>query len=104
MVSLNILCSDPPYFLKDVTEKIRKEAHKKIFCGPTEVFKNISWPINICLKYFTAFAKSLCCQPPKIHLRHLAGIQLCILVTMHWPISEKHFTIIGKTYHEIFFQ
>ena len=27
--------------------KIRKE-YKKIFCGQSKVFKNISWPINIC--------------------------------------------------------
>ena len=55
---LNILCSDPHNFLKEVTKKIRK-VHKNIFCGPTKILKNISWPINICLKYFMASAKTL---------------------------------------------
>ena len=36
--------------------KIRKE-HQKIFCGPSKIFKNNSWPINICLKYFMTNAK-----------------------------------------------
>ena len=26
--------------------------HKNVFCGPSKIFRNISWPINICLKYF----------------------------------------------------
>ena len=51
MASLNILCSEPPNFFKEATKKIRKAAHKKIFCGLSIIFKNISWPINICLKY-----------------------------------------------------
>ena len=42
----------------------------------------------------------------KIHDRCLTGfrIHLFILAIMHWPIPEKHSTIIGKTYYKILFQ
>ena len=33
--------------------KIRKE-HKNTLCGLSRIFRNISWTINICLKYFMA--------------------------------------------------
>ena len=59
MASLNILCSDPHNFLKEITKKIRKETHMKNLCGPSKIFKNISRTINICLKYFMAPAKTL---------------------------------------------
>ena len=39
MASLNILYSDPQNFLKEV-RKFRK-VHKKIFCGPLKILKNI---------------------------------------------------------------
>ena len=42
--------------------KIRKE-HKKIFCGPSKNFTNISWTINIWLKYFITPAKTLQLAP-----------------------------------------
>ena len=58
MASLDILCSIP-LNLKDIIIKIE---HKKIFCGPSKILKNISWPINICLKYFMTLTKTL--QPP----------------------------------------
>ena len=48
MASLDILCSN---FL-NLKNNITKIEHKKIFCGPSKILKNISWPINICLKYF----------------------------------------------------
>ena len=47
--------------LKNKTMKIE---HKKIFRGPSKILKNISWPINICLKYFMAPTKTLCSPPP----------------------------------------
>ena len=28
-----------------------KIEHKKIFRGPSKILKNISWPINVCLKW-----------------------------------------------------
>ena len=60
MASLDILCSNP----LNLKNKITKIEHKKIFCGPSKILKNISWPINICLKYFMAPTKSLHPPPP----------------------------------------
>ena len=50
MASLDILRFNP-FNLKN---EIMKIEHKKIFCGPSKILKNFSWPINICLKYFMA--------------------------------------------------
>ena len=61
MVSLNSLCSELRTFQKKLLKKIRK-VHKKIFCGPSKILKNISWHINIYLKYFMPPEKTLC--PP----------------------------------------
>ena len=36
----------------NLKNKITKIEHKKIFSFLSKIFKNISWPINICLKYF----------------------------------------------------
>ena len=55
MASLDILCFNP-FNLKN---KIMKIEHKKIFHGPSKILKNISWPINICLKYFMTPTKTL---------------------------------------------
>ena len=55
MAILDILCFNP-FNLKN---KIMKIEHKKIFCGPSKISKNISWPINICLKYFMVPTKTL---------------------------------------------
>ena len=62
MNSLNILCSDSHKFLKRILKKFRKEAHNKIFCGSLQIFKNILWSINRCLKYSMASTKIL--RPP----------------------------------------
>ena len=48
MASLDILCSNT----LNLKNNIRKIEHKKIFCGPSKILKNISWPIDICVKYF----------------------------------------------------
>ena len=61
MASLDILCSNP----LNLKNKITKIEHKKIFCGPSKIFKNISWPINICLKYFMILTKAV---PPSYAL------------------------------------
>ena len=60
MASLDILCFNP-FNLKN---KIMKIEHKKIFRGPSKILKNISWPINICLKYFMAPTKVI--RPPPL--------------------------------------
>ena len=62
MASLDILCFNA-FNLKN---KIMKIEHKKIFRGPSKILKNISWPINICLKYFMTPTKTLC--PPPTYL------------------------------------
>ena len=58
MASLDILCSNP----LNLKNKITKIEHKKIFCGSSKILKNISWPINICLKYFMTPTKTLSCH------------------------------------------
>ena len=55
MASLDILFFN--HF--NLKNKIMKIEHKKIFCGPSKVLKNISWPMNICLKYFMVPTKTL---------------------------------------------
>ena len=55
MASLDILCFNP-FNLKN---KIMKIEHTKIFRGPSKSLKNISWPINIYLKYFMTPTKTL---------------------------------------------
>ena len=62
MASLDILCFNP-FNLKN---KIMKIEHKeKTLRGPSKILKNISWPINICLKYFMTPTKTL--GPPLLH-------------------------------------
>ena len=60
MASLDILCFNP-FNLKN---KIIKIEHKKIFRGEKDL-KNISWPINICIKNFVASKKTF--RPPLLH-------------------------------------
>ena len=55
MASLDILCFNP-FNLKN---KIMKIEHKNIFCGPSKILRNISWPINICIKHFIVPTKTL---------------------------------------------
>ena len=62
MANLDILCSNS----LNLKNKIRKIEHEKIFCGPSKILKNISWPINICLKYFMTPTKTL--RPPPTYL------------------------------------
>ena len=42
MASLDILCSNP----LNLKNKITKIEHKKLFCEPSKILKNISWPIH----------------------------------------------------------
>ena len=59
MVSLDIL----NFQMNLLKVKIKKEQNK-IFCGPSKNFKNISWSINIWLKYFMTPEKTLRAPPP----------------------------------------
>ena len=60
MTSLDIFC----FNLFNLKNKIAKIEHKKIFHGPSKLLKNISWPINICLKYFMTPHKNPLPPPP----------------------------------------
>ena len=46
----------------NLRNKITKIEHKKIFCSPSKILKNILWSIDICLKYFMTPTKIL--RPP----------------------------------------
>ena len=61
MASLDILCFN--HF--NLKNKIMKIEQKKMFRGPSKLLKNISWPINICLKYFMTPTKTL--RLPLLH-------------------------------------
>ena len=52
-LNLGIFCFNP-FKLKN---KIIEIEHKKTFCGPSKILKNISGPINICLEYFMTLKK-----------------------------------------------
>ena len=60
MASLDILCFNT-FNLKN---KIMKIEHTKIFRGPSQILKNISWPINICIKYLHGPHKIPLATPP----------------------------------------
>ena len=60
MASLDVVCSNP----LNLKNKITKIAHKKIFCGPSKILKNISWPINLSPKHLMTHKKAL---PPLLH-------------------------------------
>ena len=64
MASSDIFCSNR----LNLKNKIMKIEHKKIFCGPSKILKNISWPINTCLKYFMTPAKPLRPLPSTTYL------------------------------------
>ena len=60
MASLDILHIN----LFKLRNKIMKIEHSKIFRDPSKFLKNVSWPINICLKYFMTPTKTLWPPPP----------------------------------------
>ena len=71
---MDILCFNP-FNLKNKILKIH---------GPPKILKNISWPINICLKYFMTPIKTLP-PPPPTYLMY--GPQLKIFFTKH-PVLD----------------
>ena len=79
MASLDILCSNP----LNLKNKITKIEHKKIFCGPSKILKNISWPINICLKYFMTLTKTF--LPPSYILNE-RSLSTLLNSNMHIPV------------------
>ena len=71
---MDIFCSNLLNLLKG---KSRKE-NQKILYGPSKIFKNVSWPINICLKHFMIIVKTLRLLPPPTYL-------------MYYPLFIKSF-------------
>ena len=63
--SLDILCCNPLKLKNEITKIEHIWNRKKIFGSPSKILKNISWPINICLKYFMPPTKTL--QPSLLH-------------------------------------
>ena len=70
MVSLDIL-----YFNSfNLKNKIMKREHTKIFHGSSKILKNISWPINICLKYFMSPTKPPANRPPPSYIPNVQSL------------------------------
>ena len=82
MTSLDILCFNP----LNLKNKIMKIEHKKIFCGASKILKNISWPNNICLKYFMGLTKTL--RPPSYILNVWSLINLRINTVIYDKIIK----------------
>ena len=59
----------------NLKNKIMKLEHKKIFHGPSKILKSISWPINICLKYFMTPTKTLRPPPYMLNVRSLISLK-----------------------------
>ena len=81
MASLDILC----FNLFNLKNKIMITEHQKIFRGPSKILKNISWPINICLKYLMTPTINLHPSPPTY--------------LMYGPLSRNSHTQIPQ-FHE----
>ena len=87
MASLNVLCFNP-FNLKN---KIVKIEHKKIFCDPSKILKNIQQPINICLKYSMAPQKPSGPPPPSyiLNVRSLSLIFFNVgFLSQIWKIHK----------------
>ena len=80
MASLDIFCFNP-FNLKN---RIRKIEHKEIFCGPSKLLKNISWSINICLKYFMTPTKPSPLPPLPFYILNVRSLtESCIEIDDH---------------------
>ena len=89
MTSLDILCFNP----LNLKNKIMKIQHKKIFRGPWKILKDISWSINICLKYFMGLTKTL--EPPSyiLNVRSLMNLRINTVIydkIIKWLVLFLH--------------
>ena len=87
MASLDILC----FNLFNLKKKIMKIEHKKIFCGPSKVLKNISWSINICLKKFIISTKS---PGPPSYILNVGPLLYSYIWTLFSAFSRNIFSLI----------
>ena len=77
--------------MNSLKKKIRKE-HENIFCGLSQLLKNISWSINTCLKYFMTSATAL--QPHFIYLMYSHFLMKSIMFVSKFPeILDDEFKI-----------
>ena len=93
-----ILCFNP-FNLKN---KIMKIEQKKIFRGPSKISKNVSWSINICLKYFMASTKTLW-APSYIHNVRSLGSN-CLKVTLLFYFFSHIFLLYTFGFHICIFR
>ena len=86
MASLDILGFNP-FNLKN---KIIKIEEKKMFCDQSKILKNVSWPINICLKYFMTPTKTI--RPPSyiLNVRSLNSTYGKTNFRVSIKVTEKH--------------
>ena len=86
MASLDILGFNP-FNLKN---KIIKIEEKKMFCDQSKILKNVSWPINICLKYFMTPKKTI--RPPSyiLNVRSLNSTYGKTNFRASIKVTEKH--------------
>ena len=86
MASLDILGFNP-FNLKN---KIIKIEEKKMFCDQSKILKNVSWPINICLKYFMTPTKTI--RPPSyiLNVRSLNSTYGKANFRASIKVTEKH--------------
>ena len=93
MASLDILRFNP-FNLKN---RIMKIERKEIFCGPSKILKNISWPINICLKYFMTPTKTL--RPSLLHISctvpNLTKLKEFVIGRNNVSILSSHFAVMN---------
>ena len=93
MASLDILCFN--HF--NLKNKILKIEYTKIFRGPSKALKNISWPINICLKYLMGPTKTL--LPPSYILNVLSLNGKIVAVWCFTPTSLLFYNVSKDFFH-----
>ena len=72
-----------------------KIKHEKIFCGPSKILENISWPIKLCLKYFMTSTKTLRTPFYILNVRSLSQ-------EIHYLHSKIHCTIDESLFASVF--
>ena len=60
-----------------------KIEHKEMLRAPSKILKDISWPINICLKYFMAP------QKPSGHPSYILNVRSLIWIKIKTDVNEK---------------
>ena len=72
-----------------------KIKHEKIFCGPSKMLENISWPIKLYLKYLMTSTKTLRAPSYILNVRSLSQ-------QIHYLHSKIHCTIDESLFASVF--